>query len=274
VTDSDDLYGLPLERFVSERNALAKTLRKEGDREGAQEVAALRKPSLAAWAVNQLVRTRAGNVQALFEAGDALRRAQSELLEGRGDGGELRATVASERDQVGELTDLARGLLSSDGHELTQAMVDRVSETLHAAALDDDARTKVKDGRLERELRHVGIGGLAAGTLAPAPPAKRTRAAPESPRRAGGRDAERAERERAAQAERERAEQLKAARRAEAEARRRAERAQRELRTTQTRRDRAADALRQADDALAEAQERADAAVTDHERAQQVLDEI
>lgn len=266
VTDSDDLYGLPLERFVAERNALAKTLRKAGDRDRAQEVAALRKPSVAAWAVNQLVRVRGREVQALFDAGDALQHAQSELLEGRGDGEALRVAVVAERDAVDELSELARGLLTSGGHELTQTTLDRVAETLHAAAFDGDARTDVKNGRLERELRHIGIGGLSAAGLVPATTAKRPKA--KAPKRSERRDG------RAEQAERERADRLKAARRDESDARKLAERAQRELRGSQQRRDRAARALAEADAALAEAEARADAAEAEHRRARKALDEL
>ena len=88
--DSDDLYGLALDRFVAERGELAKSLRKYGRREDAAEIAALRKPSVAAWAANQLVRTQRSSVQELFDAGDALRDAQSDLLAGEGDGRALR----------------------------------------------------------------------------------------------------------------------------------------------------------------------------------------
>ena len=71
--DVDDLYGLPLDRFVPERTALSRELRKAGEREQAGEVAALRKPSVAAWAVNQLVRTQRKAIDELLEAGDGLR---------------------------------------------------------------------------------------------------------------------------------------------------------------------------------------------------------
>lgn len=174
--DADDLYGLPLDRFVPERTALAKELRKSGRREEAGEVAALRKPSVAAWAANQLVRTQRRAVDELFEAGDALRAAQDQVIAGRGDAGSLRSAVARERAAVDALIDSARGLLSTDGHELSPSIVDRVGETLHAAALDDDARALLGGGRIERELRHVGLG-MAPGALAAAPV--------RSPRRAG-----------------------------------------------------------------------------------------
>ena len=95
-----DLYGLPLDRFVAERGALAKSLRADGKRDEAAEVAKLRKPSVAAWAVNQLVRTQSREVKALFKAGDQLQRAQADLLAGKGDAGKLRAAAEREREAV------------------------------------------------------------------------------------------------------------------------------------------------------------------------------
>lgn len=191
----DELYGLPLDRFTPERNALARELRNGGERERGAEVAALRKPSVAAWAVNQLVRTQKSAIGELFEAGDGLRHAHDEVLAGRGDGGSLRVAVERERQAVESLIQSAGGLLSADGHELSPTIVDRVADTLHAAALDDDARVQVSDGRLERELRHVGLGMAAAGGTPataptrrpPGPPlgrraSRRTSARPISPR--------------------------------------------------------------------------------------------
>lgn len=45
--DVDDLYALPLDRFVPERGTLAKALRADRRRDEAKDVAALRKPSVA-----------------------------------------------------------------------------------------------------------------------------------------------------------------------------------------------------------------------------------
>ena len=169
--DSDQLYGLPLDQFVPERAALVKALRADGDREQAAEVAALRKPSVAAWAVNQLVRTQRRAVDDLFAAGDTLRDVQAEVMAGRQDAQALRDAAGEERAAVDALAQSARGLLTSDGDGLSPSVIDRVADTLHAAALDDDARTDVDEGRLERELRHVGLG---AGGLVAAGPAKRS----------------------------------------------------------------------------------------------------
>ena len=161
--DVDDLYGLAFDRFIPERASLVRTLRSGGEREQAAIVGALRKPSMAAWAVNQLIRTQRREIDELFAAGDALREVQAGVLAGRADARDLRSAAAQERDAVDALVATARGLLSSGGHELSAATVERVAETLHAAALDDEARTQVSEGRLVRELRHVGLGaGLGA----------------------------------------------------------------------------------------------------------------
>lgn len=265
----DELYGLPLDRFIPERGALAKALRAEQRRDEAAAVAGLRKPSVAAWAVNQLVRSQGSSVKALFAAGDELREAQARLLAGSGDGTALRAANERERAAVDELVQAARGLLSSDGHELSPAVVDRVADTLHAAALDEDARERVREGRLERELRHVGLGlGDSADPFAAPGPTPKPAKSPPKQAKPPARG-ERKERERR---EREHAEARKAARMAEAAAKRRAERAEHALKAAEERRARAARALEQADEALAAAQAEAQDALAAHEQARAELD--
>ncbi len=277
MTDGQELYGLPLSGFVRARGALAKDLRKAGRREDADAVSSLRKPSVAAWTVNQLVRSQRREVAALFDAGDGLQHAQSELLAGSGDRLALREAVAREREAVAELAERARGLLSSEGHELTQATLDRVSETLHAAALDADARAQVKDGCLARELRHVGLGAGGAANPPASRSGGRSGASKRTAANTSGTPAS-VTRERTgvanAQANRERAQRLKAARKAEADTRRGADRAGRQLRTAQARRDDAEAALRKAEEALAEAREQAERAAVEHQRAQQALDRL
>jgi hypothetical protein len=279
--EPDDLYGLPLDRFIPERTALARDLRSRKERDDAAAVAALRKPSVAAWAVNQLMRSQGSAVADLFAAGDALRGAQADLLAGRGDGRTLRAAGERERAAVDTLVDAARGLLTTEGHELSPAVVERVADTLHAAALDEDAREQVRAGRLERELRHVGLGLGEAAPAAPAPPRppapkqRETRDAGQADTKAsraeGAREA-RTAREQATAAQRERDAVRKGARTAEAQARRRAERSGHALRAAEERRARAAQALDEADEALAAARVEAQEAGDAHRRARDELD--
>jgi hypothetical protein len=285
--DSDQLYGLPLDQFVAERGALVKALRADGDRGQAAEVAALRKPSVAAWAVNQLVRTQRRAVDDLFAAGDTLRDVQAEVMAGRQDARALRDAAGDERAAVDALVQSARGLLTADGDGLSPSVIDRVADTLHAAALDDDARGAVDEGRLERELRHVGLG--AGGLVAPGPAkrsarqeqghaakprdrGKRDDDAPK-PEGRGKRDDDAAKRRTdAKRAARERADARRAARSAEADARREADRAARALKIAQERRERAAEALTDAEEELADATSQAAAAVEAHRQAREKFD--
>jgi hypothetical protein len=198
----DALYGLPLEEFVPQRDALAKRLRNDGDREGAARVKALRKPTVAAWAVNQVVRTQGAALRELDAAGLALREAQAELLSGKGSGADLRAAGERERAAVAELVKAARGLLTHSGGSLSESVMRDVGETLHAATFDDDTRAAVLAGRLDRERTAVGLGGelgvMAAAASAPAAGSRARRAkVEESPAQA------RRERDRAAAARKE-----------------------------------------------------------------------
>jgi hypothetical protein len=153
----DSLFAAPLDDFVAERDALAKRLRADGDREAADRVKALRKPSAAVWAVNQLARRQQKDYRALLQAGDRLREAQEQVL-----GGEspetLQEAAAAERQLVERLTEKGRAVLEVAGHSPTEAMVRRVNGTLHAAATRPDLREAAESGRLEHEEETSGFG--------------------------------------------------------------------------------------------------------------------
>ncbi|HEX3688513.1 MAG TPA: hypothetical protein VHV28_02415 [Solirubrobacteraceae bacterium] len=281
--ESHDLYGLALDRFIPERASLVRELRASGEREQAAAVAALRKPSVAAWAVNQLTRSQRRELDALLAAGDGLRDVQAGVLGGSADARDLRSAAERERAAVDALVTIARGLLSSGGHELSAATLERVAQTLHAAAFDDEARAQVNEGRLVRELRHVGLGARLGGAIASpsARPASGGSAKPAGPG-AGKERARDAQTERQAAKERkaaeaaerrEREEARKQARALERDAAREVDRAERALRTAHERETRAADALRQAEAAVRDAEGGVDAAVAAHRQATQQRDD-
>jgi hypothetical protein len=254
----DRLYGLPLEEFVPERDALAKRLRADNRREDAAAVRALRKPSVAAWAANQVLRSQPSKARALLEAGDALRAAQEDLLAGRGDAAGARAAGEAERRAVGDLVAAARGLAREGGFP-SAAVLDRVRETLHAAATDDEARSEVAAARLTREHRPAAFAGLEG--LAVAPGAQRAR--PERPAPARGRaKAPEVDERKAAERERRRAAQaeLKEARAAEREAARRRREAEGAVHAAERELSAARGRLEQAEKAEGEAAERREAA--------------
>lgn len=76
------LYRGPLERFVADRDALAKQARAAGQRELATAIKALRKPTVAAAALNQALQVDPEAVETLLGAVDDLRRAQEGLMTG------------------------------------------------------------------------------------------------------------------------------------------------------------------------------------------------
>src|ERR687885_181562 len=160
----DRLYGLPLGEFTQARNDLAARLRQAGQKEAADEVKALRKPTVAAWAVNQLARKHKADIRKLVRAGERLRKAQTEALAGSST--RLRDAQADEREAIRALTAHARKLVDSD------QTVERVAATLRAAAVDPEALKVVEAGRLTEEVTPAGFGALAGMPVPKTKPAR------------------------------------------------------------------------------------------------------
>jgi hypothetical protein len=171
----DALYGLPLEEFTSARNKLASELRSSGEREAANWVAALSKPTAAAWAVNQVMRTQRKDARELLDAGERLRKAHESVATGEAGGArELRDASEAERVAVGRLSSAARGLVNARGRGLSENILERVTQTLHAVAADSDVRSLAAVGRLSREPRSTpGFGPPVAGAGRPRSKARR-----------------------------------------------------------------------------------------------------
>ena len=249
---ADELYGLPPGEFTEARDALVKRLRADKQGELANEVKALRRPTVAAWALNQLVRNRRKDVEALLKAADELRAAQEELVAG-GDRSRFQKAAAQERELVAKLARDAASLAAEAGVGSSQGLEDKLVSTLHAAALDEGTAAELGVGRLLRERQAVaGFGGFepAAAPSRPAPkPAKRTKPPKE--------DA--ADRERRAAEEARAREQLSAARLEERRAGRErdaaAEAAERAAGRVGKAEERAAEAARRLEEARAELEE-------------------
>jgi hypothetical protein len=147
----DRLYGLPLTEFTPARKALAQRLRAERERAAAMRVQDLRKPTAGAAIVNSLARTERMNVRALLAAGERLRQAQKDLLNG-GPTDPVHKAAADERKAIGAL--LAAATRDGAGG----AVLRRVEQTLRAAAIDDEGRALLEKGRLTHDLEPVGFG--------------------------------------------------------------------------------------------------------------------
>jgi hypothetical protein len=163
---ADELYALPPDEFTRARDERAKALRKEGDRDEADAVKALRKPTLAAWALNQLARRQPKEVERLLAAGEKLRSAQEELLAG-GERRAFQSAAAKERDQVAALSAEAANLAADAGERASPGLEEKVAATLHAAALDEETGEQLRAGRLVREREAIGgFGGMTAAAPA------------------------------------------------------------------------------------------------------------
>ena len=75
--DVDALFTLPLSEFTGARNALAARLKKAGHGDEANQVRALAKPSISAWAVNQLYWQHREVFDQLMSTGQRFRKAQT-----------------------------------------------------------------------------------------------------------------------------------------------------------------------------------------------------
>jgi hypothetical protein len=157
--DLDRLYGLPREEFTEARNALVRELRNAGRKDDAEEVRALKKPAVSVWAVNQLARRHPREVADLVKAGDALRKAQRDVLAGK-KGADVREASRALHELADELVGAAREILEETGDWATQATAQRISGTLRAASSDPAAAKLLRKGRLSEDVESVGFGPL------------------------------------------------------------------------------------------------------------------
>lgn len=292
------LYALPPGEFVAARDALVRDLRAGGDRATAAAVKALRRPTVAAWALNQVARAEPDVVTTVLEAAEALRHAQRRVLSGLRDT-DLRGAGTAHRQATDQLVAAAVAVAARHGSTAGATLEAALRATVQAASVDDEVARALRDGTLERELPAPdalgGFGGLEGLTLVPTPtPAEEADLAADDDGDDG--DDARAEQRAAAQRElmrantalqeaqaaakatadeaataRRRAEELAATaeaarRRAEAAARA-AERAAEEARAAREEADRAARAAERAERAAAEAADRRERAVADAETA-------
>jgi len=130
-------------------------------------VRALKKPSVPAWAVNQIARAYPEAVESLFEAGALLRDAQKQLIRS-GDAAAVKEATAQERKAVRDLVDRTRKILSDAGHTPNEAMLERVADTFYATTVDDHGREAVRTGTLTKELKRAGFGDVGALSVVPA----------------------------------------------------------------------------------------------------------
>ena len=159
-----DLYALPPEEFTAARDAAAKE---------DQSLKGLRKPSVAAWVVNTLVRQQPALLDQLVELGAALREATSARQ-----GEQLRELTEQRHQLVQAVTDQAVGLVDRD---IRARVRTEVSHTLEAAMVDPASAEAVQSGQLLRALSYAGFGDVdLEGAVAELPNRKPQQPKPDS----------------------------------------------------------------------------------------------
>jgi DNA repair exonuclease SbcCD ATPase subunit len=163
----DTLYALPPEEFTAARDRLAKDLKGSGDDDEAARVKSLRRPTVAAWAINQLVRREEAGVDALLATGDELRKAQRRVLSGASGSASLRGATDRRRQAVRSLVKAAEGILDEAGRS-SAAALEAVQATLESASTDERAGRLFREGRLVKELPPpAGFGSVEGLALVP-----------------------------------------------------------------------------------------------------------
>jgi len=150
--DIDDLFKLPVAEFTNARNALAARLKKEGRTNDADRVKLLAKPSVSAWAVNQLYWGHRDAFDQLIATGKRFRHGPTSRRE----------SMDARRDALVQLSELATNLLRDAGHNPSQDTTRRVTATLEALsayALLPDGPTP---GRLTNDVDPPSFESLAS----------------------------------------------------------------------------------------------------------------
>jgi hypothetical protein len=253
----DELYALPPEEFTAVRNERAKAAKAAGDRELSQAIGKLRKPSSAAWLLNQMSRHHAGELDQFLAVGAALREAQAEL-----DADQLKDLSRKRHQVVAAVARQARALARRLGNPVSDTVEGEVEQTLRAALADADAAAAVAGGSLTRTLDYAGLGDTAvdlSGAVALPGAAPHRREPREAPATDAGADAAEADR----RAERERAE-LEQAERDAADRERDAADAAQELERTERRVEQAEGRRAAAEDRIADLERELETAREEH----------
>ena len=136
--------------------AVRDIIKKDGDTEAAAEVAALKKPSISAWIVNQLARSAQLELQRLVKAGEEIEQAQRRSISGDVSGG----FADARKEEAAAITRL-RTAAKKVSPTASAAILDRVANTLRAGSATSEGRERLKRGRLTEDLEPPGFDAFA-----------------------------------------------------------------------------------------------------------------
>jgi hypothetical protein len=171
----DALFRLPLTEFINARKTLAARLKKEGHGDRASRVKALVKPSISAWAANQIYWMHREAFDRLIATGQNFRRAQSSRLAGKV--ADMREALDARREALSELSTLAITVLRDAGNNPTPDMERRITTTLEAISAYASLPDNLAPGRLTQDVDPPGFDSLVSFVSGATMPARTKEAA-------------------------------------------------------------------------------------------------
>ncbi|MGW0424781.1 hypothetical protein [Streptomyces sp. NPDC003015] len=189
----DELYTTPPSGFVTRRETLALAAKTAGRVDDARRIRAARRPTLAAWAANLLLRSQPEESRQFLELGRALREAYQTL-----DAAGLKDLSAQRRRVVSALSRQAAQLARDAGQQLSEPVQQDLEATLRAVLADPEAADQWAGGRLVSALTPPSEFRPGSTPVA-SRPGTRSRPAPPPPPPARATKDEVAERRRARQ---------------------------------------------------------------------------
>jgi hypothetical protein len=139
----EQLYRGSREDFLPTRTSRVREARAAGDRELAARIGALRKPTVAAWLVNQVVWRYPDRLAQLTSLAEQLRAVHQ-----HGDGERIRAAGRERQALLRSLDAVVREVASAAGLRLGADTVNQVTTTFQSALVDPAALRVVRSGRL------------------------------------------------------------------------------------------------------------------------------
>ncbi len=153
--DLDALYGVPPEEFTALRKELVTAAKDRGDGDAARVIAAARRPTAAAWVVNELIRADPTAKVKLAELTAQLRAAHAAM-----DGARIRELSTAQRKLVSQLA--RTGFAAAGMSDPSAAIREDVTGTLQAAIADPEVAAQL--GRLQKAQEWSGFGDFGAPT--------------------------------------------------------------------------------------------------------------
>ncbi len=151
LAEADALYALAPGEFTGARDARAVEV-KAVDPALSARIRKLRRPTVAAWLVNLLVRREAEQIDQVLVVGAALRDAADAL-----DAAQLREMTVQRRQLTAAMSTRARVLGREEGVVVSGSVADQVESTLTAAMIEAGAARAVRSGLLVTALSSTGL---------------------------------------------------------------------------------------------------------------------